>query len=559
MTVLFDTTKGTALDTVDADLTTDERLSYVKKVNFPPSDSSPYMIGASPFDEDELDVEAGDVEDVYEETLEDIEDDRDDKMDDAKKKARETGKAEDKQAVKDLEKSWFGKRMNSVKQTLSKSFDKVKAFHASAVKVASGMIGTSATFLSNVGTIIAGGPYKAHKPLTGNGKANRDLFIKAMMAEGITDPKEQAMLLAQLDHESAGFSTLEENLNYKSADKLMAISKSVRDAGVVAAQAAVAQGPEAIANLMYGGRMGNKLPGDGWLYRGRGFVQLTGKENYTAASKDLGIDLVSNPDMASSPEIASKLAIWYWKNRVGAKGASGDVTAVTKAINGGTIGLADRASLYQDYLKLATEGKLAPAAGVAPATPAPKPSAVAAAPAAPAGAAKPATPAATAAAAKATPAAPVAAVAAASAAKPAATPTVAAAPVKAAATAAGSPGLQKVSYGGSPAVDTIAAKAKEAEKLAALQMDAKRQKDVEASGKGMDGMVAVLKASFDVQMDIKKAADRTNEILDLIEKNTAAAASMGGQAPANETSAQPAPQRTASGSSPKTAVSMRHT
>ena len=178
----------------------------------------------------------------------------------------------------------------------------------------------------------------------------KNALLSEMRRAGIVSAKEQAMLLAQVDHESGGFTILEERFNYR-ADRLMLISVTARKAGPMAVAVAIAKGPEAVANLMYSNRMGNDQPGDGWKYRGRGPIQLTGKGNYTAAGKALGLDLVTYPDSVFDPETGAKVAVWYWKNRVGKVGASGNVMAVTKLINGGTIGLADRAAKYAKYTK----------------------------------------------------------------------------------------------------------------------------------------------------------------------------------------------------------------
>lgn len=175
------------------------------------------------------------------------------------------------------------------------------------------------------------------------------LLLAEMQAKGITDKQEQAMLLGQVDHESNHFRRLEENLNYK-PERLMAISRSASRAGLVACRAACAAGPAAVAELIYGGRMGNVAKGDGYKYRGRGYIQLTGKDNYTAASKATGVDFVNHPELAAQPEYAVKIAIWFWKTNVGAKGQHGNVKAATLAINGGTIGLDERTVKYNEYL-----------------------------------------------------------------------------------------------------------------------------------------------------------------------------------------------------------------
>lgn len=191
----------------------------------------------------------------------------------------------------------------------------------------------------------------------GGSKARKEALQVEMANAGITDPREQAMFMAQMDHESGGFKASEESFKYRSAEQVMATSASARKRGKPAIEAAMKQGPEALAELMYGGRMGNTEKGDAHKFRGRGAIQLTGKDNYAAASKDLGIDLVSNPDMAADPEVAARVATWYWKkNNIGEAARKGDVTAVTKRINGGTNGLADRSSKYRGYLAASTTG-----------------------------------------------------------------------------------------------------------------------------------------------------------------------------------------------------------
>lgn len=228
-----------------------------------------------------------------------------------------------------------------------------------------------------------------------NYATNKQALRQAMANAGITDPKEMAAFMGQMDHESGGLTSLDESFNYSSADRIMAVSGTAKSKGADAVNKAMAQGPEAVAELMYGGRMGNVNAGDGHAFRGRGFTQLTGRDNYTAASKALGIDLVSNPDLASDPEVAGKIATWYWQSRSGLSeaGKAGDVEAATRKINGGTNGLADRKAKTAMYEAEIASGKfslpspakevattpppLAPAgfAAKAPAAVAPEPSA----------------------------------------------------------------------------------------------------------------------------------------------------------------------------------------
>jgi putative chitinase len=198
------------------------------------------------------------------------------------------------------------------------------------------------------------------------GNRNKDAMVRQMAESGITDPKEQAMFMAQLDHESGGFTKMEESFNYKSAARLMQVSGSARKKGQPAVEQAMAQGPEAIAELMYGGRMGNKSPGDAYAFRGRGAIQLTGRENYARAGKALGLDLENHPELAAEPENSAKVAAWYWKDtKLGPAARMGDVRAVTKRINGGTNGLDDRTAKYGKYLSAASTGALGTPAPVA--------------------------------------------------------------------------------------------------------------------------------------------------------------------------------------------------
>ena len=205
---------------------------------------------------------------------------------------------------------------------------------------------------SGVGGAISAGAASAGAAIRGDGKKNLDFLRGFIQQNGITDPKEQAMFLSQLDHESGGFKVLSENLRYKPESLLKVFPKYFKG-GIEEARQVAAGGPEAIANRVYGNRMGNKQEGDGFKYRGRGFIQLTGRDNYAKAGKDLGIDLLGNPDLASQPETAAKIALWYWKQRgISRPAQSGDIEKVTRLINGGTNGLDDRKSKYTKYLSM---------------------------------------------------------------------------------------------------------------------------------------------------------------------------------------------------------------
>lgn len=173
--------------------------------------------------------------------------------------------------------------------------------------------------------------------------------IDAAMKEfGITTTNDQAMFIAQVGHESNGFSSLKESFNY-SVDGL----KKTFGARLTAYQCEmlgriddrqVAHQPQ-IANLVYGGRMGNNSPGDGWKYRGRGLIQITGRENYTQCGTALKLDLVSTPELLVQERYAARSAAWYYITR-GCLLYSGDIIRVTKIINGGQNGLTDRKARY---------------------------------------------------------------------------------------------------------------------------------------------------------------------------------------------------------------------
>ncbi len=206
---------------------------------------------------------------------------------------------------------------------------------------------------------------KAYKAVTGNPKLVKDAALAAMGAAGITNPTEMAMFMAQMDTESGGFKSLSENLNY-SASTLMKLFGKKLTGGMQQAQQIASQGPQAVANFIYGNRMGNTGADDGFKYRGRGVIQLTGKDNYTKYGKMLGLDLVGNPDLAADPKVAAQIAVAYWKSRVPAAAAqAGDVAAVTKAINGGENGLSSRQQNFQKYMQQAKAGQLV-ASGATP-------------------------------------------------------------------------------------------------------------------------------------------------------------------------------------------------
>jgi putative chitinase len=156
----------------------------------------------------------------------------------------------------------------------------------------------------------------------------------------INTPQRQACFIGQCMHESGGFKHLKENLNY-SAKALMATWPSRFPDADIAEK--YARQPEMIANKVYGGRMGNTEDGDGAKYIGRGLIQLTGKDNYTAFGEAIGEDLVANPQLVEQPRYAALSAGWFWNKRgLNALADAMDIETLTKRINGGSIGIDDR-------------------------------------------------------------------------------------------------------------------------------------------------------------------------------------------------------------------------
>lgn len=169
---------------------------------------------------------------------------------------------------------------------------------------------------------------------------------------GIDTPLKLAHFLAQCGHESGGFRVVSENLNY-SAQGLKNIFPKYFPGNL---SESYARNPQKIANKVYGGRMGNgaESTGEGFKFRGRGFIQLTGKDNYTAFGKAINEDIVSNPDLVSTKYPLLSAAWFFSKNclRKVVDESSVTVTNVTKCVNGGTIGLPDRLKHFKEYYHL---------------------------------------------------------------------------------------------------------------------------------------------------------------------------------------------------------------
>lgn len=202
--------------------------------------------------------------------------------------------------------------------------------------------------------------------LKGNSEVSEwyDVIVNLLPKYEIDTPERVAGFLAQCAHESNNFKVLIENLNYSEEALKSIFGKYFRDRD----PGAYARKPEAIANVVYASRMGNgsEKTGDGWKFRGRGVIQLTGCDNYTAFGKSVG----KNPDQVikylETKEGALESACWYWNSRnLNAVADTGDIVKMTKLINGGTIGLEDRKKHYEHALEV-LGGKAKAAPKVAP-------------------------------------------------------------------------------------------------------------------------------------------------------------------------------------------------
>ena len=176
-------------------------------------------------------------------------------------------------------------------------------------------------------------------------------LIAAMEHYSINTKNRIAAFLANLAHESAAFNTIEENLNYTGSRLLQVWPRHFRGRNVNLYH----RNPQKIANLVYSNRMGNgdKSSGDGWRYRGRGLIQLTGKSNYQLFSDAIDADIVSNPDWIFTPEGATISAGWFWNSRkLNSLADVEDLKEITRKINGGYHGHDDRVKRYRHIKKV---------------------------------------------------------------------------------------------------------------------------------------------------------------------------------------------------------------
>jgi putative chitinase len=165
----------------------------------------------------------------------------------------------------------------------------------------------------------------------------------------LNTPKRQASFIGQCMHESGGFKHLTENLNYSAKGLMQTWPSRFPDMDTAEKYE---RNPLKIAGKVYIGRMGNATEEEAQKYIGRGLIQLTGKENYANCGLGLGVDLLGNPDWLATPKYAALSAGWYWNKRnINADADRMDIESMTKKINGGNIGIADRKAKIEMVLK----------------------------------------------------------------------------------------------------------------------------------------------------------------------------------------------------------------
>jgi putative chitinase len=174
-----------------------------------------------------------------------------------------------------------------------------------------------------------------------------DAFNETFDRFGIITPNQQASWIGQCGHECGNFKILEENLNYRAATLLKLFPRTPKRAWGFTPEEAAAyeKQPQRIANRIYGNRMGNRDEafGDGFRFRGSGFLQLTGHSNFYHAGQALGEDFVMQPELVRTPKYAAMTAGWFWQtHKLNQYADRQDFLMMTKKINGGTIGLDDR-------------------------------------------------------------------------------------------------------------------------------------------------------------------------------------------------------------------------
>jgi len=179
-------------------------------------------------------------------------------------------------------------------------------------------------------------------------------MVAQLPAAGFDTDHEVASFVAQVAHESKEFRTLQENLNY-SAERLMVVWKKRFPTLDFAKD--YEHNPEKLGNYVYANRNGNgdEASGDGYRFRGRGPLQITGRSHYSRCAGDIMSPIVFDPDLLLLPAIGIRSAIWYWQaDGLDKVDDDDDVRLETRAINGGELGLADRQAYFDRYMQLAT-------------------------------------------------------------------------------------------------------------------------------------------------------------------------------------------------------------
>ena len=192
--------------------------------------------------------------------------------------------------------------------------------------------------------LLPGNPYLDH---------GHHALEQALPDYDINTPQRVAAFVAQCAHESGGFKALKENLNYKAVTLRKIFPKYFPNDAIANQYASLPNKQEAIANRVYGGRMGNgdEASGDGFRYCGRGLIQLTGKQNYQNFADSIETPVEDVPEFLATFEGAVQSACWFWEaNNLNQWADKGDILTLTKRINGGTIGLEDRIKHYEHAL-----------------------------------------------------------------------------------------------------------------------------------------------------------------------------------------------------------------
>ena len=181
-------------------------------------------------------------------------------------------------------------------------------------------------------------------PNARNADAQAAALENARIGSTVDTPRRLCALMGQLHVESGGFTVLEENLNYRDPERLDRMFRAVR--GTADAKALIAKGARAIADRVYANRLGNgdEASGDGWLYRGSGYIQLTGRANYRDVGALVNMDLEGHPELARDPVTAAQVAFAFWDaNGCSPLADAGDIDGITARINGpAKEGLAER-------------------------------------------------------------------------------------------------------------------------------------------------------------------------------------------------------------------------